>query len=98
MDRCQWQHLDSLESCVSEPLTFSHLQRANPLLTRHSHALELQRERLLALFSHSILLKIWDGKEFCTARTKLDKPRMARMVLNAAESTSSSKSPMRRSS
>ena len=89
MGGCQWQYLDSLESSVSATVTFSLVQRSVPLLTRYSHQLELQRERLLALFSHSILLKIWDGKEFCTARTKLDKPRMGRMVLHFTESTSS---------
>ncbi|CAF0720803.1 unnamed protein product [Adineta steineri] len=44
------------------------------------HKLELNHERLLALLSHKILVKIWDGRDFCTVRTKLDKPRITRAV------------------
>ena len=45
-----------------------------------SHKLELNPDRLLALLSHKILVKIWDGKEYCTVRTKLDKPRIGRAL------------------
>ena len=45
-----------------------------------SHQLELTRERLSALLSHQIIVKIWDGREYCTTRTKLDKPRIGRLL------------------
>lgn len=51
-----------------------------------SHTLDLDRERLLALLSHQILLKIWDGKEYCTVRTKLDKPRIGRALSSLSAS------------
>jgi hypothetical protein len=49
-------------------------------LFSYSHKLELTRERLSDLLSHKILVKLWDGKEYCTARTKLDKPRIGRAL------------------
>jgi len=36
--------------------------------------------------SHKILVKIWDGKEFCNVRTRLDKPRIARALPNLTSS------------
>jgi hypothetical protein len=56
-----------------------------------SHQIELTRERLSALLSHEILVKIWDGKEYCTVRTKLDKPRIARALPNLLSSNRSQK-------
>ncbi|CAF5070787.1 unnamed protein product, partial [Rotaria socialis] len=47
-------------------------------MTLNSHKVDLSRERLLALLSHKIFVKIWDGKEYCNVRTKLDKPRIGR--------------------
>ena len=48
--------------------------------------MELTRERLSALLSHQILVKIWDGREYCTTRTKLDKPRIARALTSLLSS------------
>jgi hypothetical protein len=45
-----------------------------------SHTVKFDRQRLLQLLSHEILVKIWDGKEYCAARTKLDKPRINRAL------------------
>ncbi len=40
-----------------------------------SHELHLTKSRLLKLFDHELVLKIWDSKEHCSARTKFDKPK-----------------------
>ena len=37
--------------------------------------LRLTKSRLLKLFDHEVVLKIWDNRDFCTARTKFDKPK-----------------------
>ncbi|CAF0826393.1 unnamed protein product [Rotaria sordida] len=57
------------------------------------HKLDLSRERLLALLSHKILVKIWDGKEYCTVRTKLDKPRVGRVLNSLISNTDEENSP-----
>ncbi|CAF4029434.1 unnamed protein product [Rotaria magnacalcarata] len=50
------------------------------IVWNHVHKVDLSRERLLALLSHKIFVKIWDGKEYCNVRTKLDKPRIGRAL------------------
>lgn len=62
------------------------MNRKNELYFCNSHQLELNRERLFALLSHKIFVKIWDGKEFCTVRTRLDKPRIGRALPNLTSS------------
>ncbi|CAF0974604.1 unnamed protein product [Adineta ricciae] len=49
----------------------------------HIHKLDLNREQLLALLEQKILVKIWEGRDFCTVRTKLDKPRIGRLPANS---------------
>ncbi|CAF0762637.1 unnamed protein product [Didymodactylos carnosus] len=44
----------------------------------HNHTIELDRERLLKFVNHKIIVKIWDGKEYCLPRTKLDRPKLIR--------------------
>ena len=56
----------------------------SPLLR---HTLDLDRERLFALLSHKILVKIWDGKEYCSVRTRLDKPRISRALSSTLSKT-----------
>ncbi|CAF1074162.1 unnamed protein product [Rotaria sp. Silwood1] len=63
------------------------------IVWNHVHKLDLNRERLLALLSHQILVKIWDGKEYCTVRTKLDKPRMGRAIHSLISNTDEESSP-----
>jgi hypothetical protein len=40
-----------------------------------THELKLTKSRLLMMFDHEIVLKIWDSRDFCSARTKFDKPK-----------------------
>ncbi len=35
----------------------------------------MTRNRLLKLFDHEIILKIWDSRDLCSLRTKIDKPK-----------------------
>jgi hypothetical protein len=35
----------------------------------------MTRNRLLKLFDHEIVLKIWDSRDLCSLRTKIDKPK-----------------------
>ncbi|CAF2491807.1 unnamed protein product [Rotaria sp. Silwood2] len=63
------------------------------IVWNHVHKLDLNRERLLALLSHKIFVKIWDGKEYCTIRTKLDKPRIGRVFHTLTSNTDEENSP-----
>lgn len=40
-----------------------------------THDLELTKSRLLRMFDHEFVLKIWDSRDFCSARAKFDKPK-----------------------
>ena len=37
--------------------------------------MKLTRSRLLKLFDHEVVLKIWDSRDLCALRTKIDKPK-----------------------
>ncbi|UJR38075.1 hypothetical protein I4U23_030756 [Adineta vaga] len=63
------------------------------IIWSHIHKLELNREHLLALLSQNILVKIWDGRDFCTVRTKLDKPRIGRLPANSMNDDDNENSP-----
>ncbi len=45
------------------------------IIWSQTHELQLTKSRLLKLFEHEIVLKIWDSRDFCSARTKFDKPK-----------------------
>lgn len=40
-----------------------------------SHEVKITKSKLLRLFEYDFVLKIWDNKDFCSARTRFDKPR-----------------------
>jgi hypothetical protein len=58
------------------------------LIVTFSHQLDLERGKLLNLLSQDIVVKIWDEREYCTARTKLDKPRITRALSSLSSSGS----------
>lgn len=40
-----------------------------------SHEVKITKSKLLKLFNYDVVMKIWDSKDFCSARTRFDKPR-----------------------
>ena len=80
----QWQKLDFLDSNVTKIFfikliiftSFLYYNLSKTILYKYfSHELNLTKSRLLKLFEHDFVLKIWDSKEYCSARTKFDKPK-----------------------
>jgi hypothetical protein len=64
----------------------------NLLKINYRHELKLTKSRLLKLFDHELVLKIWDTRDYCAARTKFDKPKPFKFSKNenAEENTRSS--------
>jgi hypothetical protein len=47
----------------------------NMVTWSQKHELNLTKTRLLKLFDHELVLKIWDAKDYCQARAKFDRPK-----------------------
>jgi hypothetical protein len=54
-----------------------------------SHELKLTKSRLLKLYEHELVLRIWDAKEHCSARARFDKPKQMKFSnpIESAEET-----------
>ncbi|CAL1542846.1 unnamed protein product [Lymnaea stagnalis] len=45
----------------------------------HSHTVTVTKEKLMSMFKHTVLLKIWDSKEKCSTRARFDRPKAFRL-------------------
>ncbi len=61
----------------SEPRIIKSWEHENKIwiIWSQTHELQVTKSRLLKLFEHELVLKIWDSRDFCSARTKFDKPK-----------------------
>lgn len=47
----------------------------NLFLNNNSHEIMLTKAKLLKLFDYELVFKIWDMKDYCSAKTRFDKPK-----------------------
>ncbi len=56
-----------------------------------SHKLKMTKTKLMKLFDHELVFKIWNSKDYCAARTRFDKPKPFKFPKNGTAVASGSR-------